>query len=145
MKRIVVLQPLHSRAIANATLKSGQRLIIGRTSESDYAVPFDGFMSGMHFELDYHGTEIRIKDLQSRNGTWVNDTRIRSARLAAGDQITAGMTVFAVHLVDEDAAATNGRLQVVRPRKIRMLHGLMPFRRTQSEEYEMTKDRFDLD
>lgn len=69
-------------------------LVIGR--EGDVRVP-DEFLSRKHFSLviDDEGA-VRIKDLGSRNGTFLNTLPARNTRVRAGDQIRAGQSVFRV-------------------------------------------------
>lgn len=69
-------------------------LIVGR--EGDVRVP-DEFLSRKHFSLviDDEGA-VRIKDLGSRNGTFLNTLPARNTRVHAGDQIRAGQSVFRV-------------------------------------------------
>ncbi|HVR44422.1 MAG TPA: FHA domain-containing protein [Thermoanaerobaculia bacterium] len=69
-------------------------LIVGR--EGDVRVP-DEFLSRRHFSLtvDPEGS-VRIKDLGSRNGTYLNTMPARNTRVHAGDQIKAGVSVFRV-------------------------------------------------
>lgn len=69
-------------------------LIVGR--EGDVRVP-DEFLSRKHFSLtvDDEG-QVRIKDLGSRNGTFLNTLPARNTRVQPGDQIRAGLCVFRV-------------------------------------------------
>ncbi|HEY0592894.1 MAG TPA: FHA domain-containing protein, partial [Thermoanaerobaculia bacterium] len=69
-------------------------LIVGR--EGDVRPP-DEFLSRKHFSIipDDEG-HIRIKDLGSRNGTFLNTLPARNTRVQAGDQIRAGTSVFRI-------------------------------------------------
>jgi hypothetical protein len=69
-------------------------LIVGR--EGDVRVP-DEFLSRKHFSLviDEQGW-VRIKDLESRNGTFLNTLPARNTKIHPGDQIRAGQSVFRV-------------------------------------------------
>lgn len=53
-------------------------------------------MSGVHFSIECSETQCHIRDLHSRNGTFVNEERITTAVLKSGDKITAGETSFSV-------------------------------------------------
>ncbi|MGH9458913.1 MAG: FHA domain-containing protein [Thermoanaerobaculia bacterium] len=69
-------------------------LIVGR--EGDVRVP-DEFLSRKHFSLniDEQGA-VRIKDLGSRNGTFLNTLPARNTKIQPGDRIRAGLSVFRV-------------------------------------------------
>lgn len=69
-------------------------LVVGR--EGHVRVP-DEFLSRRHFELvrDEDGA-IRIRDLGSRNGTFLNTLPARNTKVQSGDEITAGVNKFKV-------------------------------------------------
>lgn len=71
-------------------------LIVGR--EGHVRVP-DEFLSRRHFELvrDEDGT-IRVRDLGSRNGTFLNTVPARNTKVEAGDEIRAGENTFRIEL-----------------------------------------------
>jgi pSer/pThr/pTyr-binding forkhead associated (FHA) protein len=51
------------------------------------------------------GDEVTVVDLGSRNGTFVNDQRVRSsAVLHSGDELKIGTSCFVVNLGDKGAA-----------------------------------------
>lgn len=72
--------------------KSG--LIVGR--EGHVRVP-DEFLSRRHFELvrEEDGV-VRVRDLGSRNGTFLNTLPARNTKVHTGDEITAGLNKFKV-------------------------------------------------
>lgn len=69
-------------------------LVVGR--EGDVRPP-DEFLSRKHFSivLDEEGN-VRIKDLGSRNGTFLNTLPARNTKVQPGDQIRAGTSVFRI-------------------------------------------------
>lgn len=69
-------------------------LVIGR--EGHVRVP-DEFLSRRHFEVvrEEDGT-IRVKDLGSRNGTFLNTLPARNTKVHAGDEIRAGVNKFKI-------------------------------------------------
>jgi pSer/pThr/pTyr-binding forkhead associated (FHA) protein len=71
---------------------------VGRTELADYAIPIDPRMSSVHFGLQCDQTSLRIRDLNSTNGTFVNGHRIVETELADGDLIKAGETTLKVHI-----------------------------------------------
>jgi hypothetical protein len=77
----------------------------GRTDWADTSFPHDPKMSQVHFSIETDGKLARIKDLNSSNGTQVNDELIVEHVLADGDRISAGETTFLVSI--EGGAATD--------------------------------------
>jgi pSer/pThr/pTyr-binding forkhead associated (FHA) protein len=69
-------------------------LVVGR--EGHVRVP-DEFLSRRHFELVRdEGGDVRVRDLGSRNGTFLNTLPARDTKVQTGDEITAGMNHFRV-------------------------------------------------
>lgn len=70
---------------------------IGRRSEMDLSIPWDGQVSGLHTELLCLGGEWTIADDGlSTNGTYVGGQRISGRqRLRDGDRIRVGATILA--------------------------------------------------
>lgn len=72
-------------------------LRIGRAPHNDVVV-LDPAVSGTHLSVWQVGEEARIEDLGSRNGTWLNDTRIRNTEtVRPGDKVRLGSTELVVH------------------------------------------------
>lgn len=69
-------------------------LVVGR--EGHVRVP-DEFLSRRHFEvLPQEDGSIQVRDLGSRNGTFLNTLPARNTRVQPGDQITAGNNTFRI-------------------------------------------------
>ena len=66
---------------------------IGRSGLVDVKVDDDG-LSRRHFMIAREGEEYMVRDLSSRNGTWVHGHRASAARLRHNDCILAGRTLF---------------------------------------------------
>jgi pSer/pThr/pTyr-binding forkhead associated (FHA) protein len=77
-------------------LRPGQVLTVGRTDESDFAVPLDAYLSGVHFSLQCEHSNCRLRALSTRSGTYLNGERVTEAQLRDRDEIVAGQTTFAV-------------------------------------------------
>lgn len=76
------------------------RTVVGRgAAEVDIEVD-DASLSSRHFEIEVRKSEFFIRDLDSRNGTWVNGSRIRAVQLSSGDTIGAGRTRFLFRAVE---------------------------------------------
>ncbi|HEY2031057.1 MAG TPA: FHA domain-containing protein [Myxococcales bacterium] len=72
-------------------------VIIGRSDRCDIAVK-DGSMSGRHAEISTVDGEIRVKDLGSANGIWLNGERVEDVELFDGDVLRCGQTSIRVDM-----------------------------------------------
>lgn len=68
-------------------------LVVGRSSKSDIQIDQES-VSRAHSRILNSGRGIRIRDLGSTNGTYVNDELIDERTLADGDFIKIGRTIF---------------------------------------------------
>lgn len=73
-------------------LLDGAPLTIGRSEVLAHAP--DEYLSREHFRISSESRGFVIRDLGSRNGTWVNGERIRCAALVPGVRIRAGNSTF---------------------------------------------------
>ncbi len=67
--------------------------VIGRSSKVDIQVDEDS-ISRSHAVVDNFGDAVIARDLESTNGTYVNDVPVREKKLNDGDQIKIGRTIF---------------------------------------------------
>lgn len=80
-------------------LRTDQVARFGSTEWADFSVGSDAHMSGVHFLVSVSKETCILRDLNSRNGTFVNGTRVEDQRtLVDGDLITAGKTIFSVEV-----------------------------------------------
>ncbi|MBW2464807.1 MAG: sigma 54-interacting transcriptional regulator [Deltaproteobacteria bacterium] len=90
---------------------SGRRLRLGEhpvhvggdAEANDFALP-DPTVSARHFRLDPDGRGFVLRDLGSRNGTWVEGMLVRAVRIEGGARIRAGRTNL--RILRERAART---------------------------------------
>lgn len=68
-------------------------ITIGRSPEAD-VVLLDEKVSRLHCGIRLWDGEFYIKDLKSRNGTFVNGERVDVAKIKPGDEIRVGSIVF---------------------------------------------------
>lgn len=61
----------------------------------------DSAVSVLHFQIEAFGKEFFVRDLDSRNGTFLNGTKVRYSQLLPGDQITAGKTSLIFRTSDD--------------------------------------------
>lgn len=72
----------------------GERAVtIGRSTDADLVI-LDQRASRVHCGIRLWDGDFYIKDLKSRNGTFVNGQPIEMTKLNAGDQIRVGNTLF---------------------------------------------------
>jgi len=71
----------------------GDELIIGRSSDADIQVDRDA-ISRRHARLQRVDGGWMVTDLQSTNGSYVNDEPVRERRLADGDLLKVGNAIF---------------------------------------------------
>nr|WP_267910855.1 DUF3662 and FHA domain-containing protein [Corynebacterium macginleyi] len=76
--------------------------IIGRSNDADLRLPDTG-VSRQHAEITWNGEDAVLVDLQSTNGTTVNDTPIDNWLLADGDVITMGHSHVEVRITGLDS------------------------------------------
>ncbi|WIM67734.1 DUF3662 and FHA domain-containing protein [Corynebacterium breve] len=72
--------------------------ILGRSNDADFRLPDTG-VSRQHAEITWDGKDAVLVDLQSTNGTTVNDTPVENWLLADGDVITIGHSNIEVRIV----------------------------------------------
>ena len=80
--------------------------VVGRSSQAQFAVPEDGFLSRHHFLIEFNPPACLLRDLGSTNGTKVNGLRVETVRLRNGDQIVAGGSSFVVHVEESSGEMT---------------------------------------
>jgi adenylate cyclase len=81
-------------------LPLGKRLVLGRETTSDLPV-LDVGVSRRHAEVCATMKGLEIRDLGSRNGTYVNSKRISDAMANIGDTVTFGGVQFTFAKVEE--------------------------------------------
>ncbi|SNT50661.1 FHA domain-containing protein [Asanoa hainanensis] len=73
----------------------GDRITLGSADSNDLAVPTDRRLSRLHAVFERYTAGWSVRDLGSRNGTFVNGQRVWHERvLADGDEIRAGGSRF---------------------------------------------------
>jgi HD-GYP domain-containing protein (c-di-GMP phosphodiesterase class II) len=74
-------------------ISTGQSLSVGRLKSCDIHLD-DESVSRRHCALEAGETSCRLDDLESANGTFVNEERVGKAELRAGDRLRVGATVL---------------------------------------------------
>lgn len=83
--------------------------LVGRSANCDLRLPErDQIFSRNHYRIEMHPPQCRIIDLQSRNGTYVNDVKIaKPTELHDGDSIRVGKTIVQVAINEGIGATTS--------------------------------------
>ena len=79
---------------------NSDRWTVGRSTDNDFGFPEDSGLSRQHLALEKDSGAWTVRDLASKNGTFVNNRLIQSKHLLApGDRITASLltVVFEPH------------------------------------------------
>jgi len=99
----------------------GVEYVVGRSPGADVVVD-DSRCSGRHAVITRRGGRCLVRDLDSANGTFVNDDQVSQAELRPGDRLTIGQTEFKIsdqpiETADEDLllARTQMGIPVQRP------------------------------
>lgn len=84
---------------------------IGRSSCCTITIN-DQTLSSYHFLISVHGLHCFLKDLNSKNGTFINDIPVRKSQLLkTGDKITTGKTSFI--FINKDEAIPGEQLTII--------------------------------
>ena len=79
--------------------------VIGRREDCDLRIPLSD-VSRKHCRMILNGETIKVEDLGSSNGTYVNGERIQQAEISAGDTLQVGPVIFVLQMngfpADED-------------------------------------------
>ena len=71
--------------------------VIGRRHSCDLCIPLTS-VSRKHCQLNHDDGVLKIRDLDSRNGTYLNGKRIDEAVIQAGDSIKIGPLTFVLQI-----------------------------------------------
>ena len=88
-----VLELLDSGELSPAFPLDKESVQIGRIADNDIVLP-DPNVSRVHARVEKRTAAYQITDLESTNGTWVNERRVSSVKLKENDVIRLGSTRF---------------------------------------------------
>jgi pSer/pThr/pTyr-binding forkhead associated (FHA) protein len=83
-------------------LSSGERYRVGRSSTCSFVIN-DLSVSRFHAEVIVTEEKVRVKDLRSRNGTFVDGVRVEEVEVEPGQSVRFGAAHF--HLIGENQVA----------------------------------------
>jgi len=95
-------------------VKPGVTVVVGRAVNSDIPI-YDPTISRQHAQLSAEDGGVRVKDLGSSNGTFLNGSRITNALAASNDVITFGKVAFYVRETARPAARQDDGFAVPKP------------------------------
>ena len=76
-------------------LRPGTIKTVGRAPRADFIVDA-ALVSRLHCRLTAGDDDLEVVDLSSTNGTFVNDKRVKKARLSNGDRLRVGRVELTV-------------------------------------------------
>lgn len=91
--QLSLLDSFERKAEKTFTLRIGATNI-GRGTDNELSFPEEEFISRHHCQIAFHRYQYVLKDLQSANGTFVNDVKIQETILRDGDNIQIGSLRF---------------------------------------------------
>ncbi|HSJ87897.1 MAG TPA: FHA domain-containing protein [Anaerolineales bacterium] len=79
-----------------------QEIMLGRDTNSDLTV-MDDALSAHHARVTYHHGQWWLEDLNSTNGTYLNNEKLNTAAVViTGDEFRCGNTVFSIRIDADD-------------------------------------------
>lgn len=101
----------------NFIITTDRPMIVGRDQKCDIVIP-GSHLSRRHLEIRVDGNALRIKDLKSSNGTFLNEMRIETATAGNGDRLRLDVYNFRVVAPETEENKTRVRKpmeELVRP------------------------------
>ncbi len=79
--------------------------LVGRANDCHLQLSYDDpHLSRRHFLLEVNPPRCRVIDLDSRNGTLVNNVRIQTCDVKDGDEVRIGRTTFRINIDESDVS-----------------------------------------
>ncbi len=73
--------------------------IVGRSVQAHFVLPdSDPYVSRFQFLVEVNPPLVRLRDMGSRSGTWINHTKVDQVDLKDGDEIKIGVTIVRVRI-----------------------------------------------
>jgi two-component system, NtrC family, response regulator AtoC len=95
----VLLSVRHSAGTEVVVLRRDAPVVVGRHAPADLVVP-DRSLSRAHARLTLGGQgQIKVEDLGSTNGTWLQGVRVTSADVSPGAELLFGDTHASIHVL----------------------------------------------
>lgn len=78
--------------------------VIGRKQDCDLCIPLMN-VSRKHCQINQDGGRLTVRDLDSRNGTYLNGKKIEESILSPGDKLTIGPLYFTISIKTQASGA----------------------------------------
>ena len=88
-----------------------ESLIIGRETAANLCIP-DASVSRRHSKIEKNDTGFVLSDLESLNGTFVNDVPVKSRLLEHGDRVRIGDSQFLFLMHEGDATSKSSDVRL---------------------------------
>lgn len=88
-----------------AMLGADEPLTIGRDQDADLSFPLDTQMSSLHAQVMLNDKVCTVIDLDSTNGTFLNEVQVEKCNLTPGSLLRCGSTEFCVEMTESDQSA----------------------------------------
>ncbi|MEK7867644.1 MAG: FHA domain-containing serine/threonine-protein kinase [Planctomycetota bacterium] len=85
-------------------VETGQSITVGRSEMNDVVIA-DSKMSRVHAKFENDGTTCKVQDLNSSNGTFVNQKKITAHVLSPGEEVLVGETIFTFEIESGEQSA----------------------------------------
>ena len=87
----------------SSEFSSVKTFYFGRATDADFRfdADLDPHISRKHFAIEISPPGIRLIDLGSRNGTYVNGEKVKEKELAHGDEIKIGRTLLCLQILSD--------------------------------------------
>ncbi|GAB4192977.1 MAG: hypothetical protein Tsb002_23070 [Wenzhouxiangellaceae bacterium] len=102
--RFLLAEPVAGRYTLHLN-PDAEALLIGRSPAAAISLPLDLSVSSRHAEVSVGRERVRLRDLGSSNGLWVNGQRCTEVVLGDDDLITVGKTSVRIHRVSDGQLA----------------------------------------
>ncbi len=93
----VILVGFTKKGVRKDIRVEGASAVIGRTPDADIQIPVSD-VSRKHCRIAVAGNKVSLKDLDSSNGTFVNNQKVAETTLRPGDRLTVGPFTFVVQI-----------------------------------------------
>jgi Nif-specific regulatory protein len=90
---------------------SDDEIVIGRETAANLCIA-DASVSRRHSRIEKNGERFVITDLESLNGTFINDVPVKTRALEHGDRVRIGESQFLFLLHDGDFSSKSSRVQM---------------------------------
>lgn len=125
---ILIAHPEHQRLGSRTALAPGEAVEVGRDPACSLAFPEVPSLSRVHARVGYVADAVVVEDLESTNGSFVNDRRlVAPAELVSGDRLQVGALHFkffreadveaAYHLAIHELVMQDGLTEVANRRR----------------------------